>query len=64
MDPLWSLLLMLRPKMGYGYTCCMLGRAPRTKETLPNFFVKIWISINRTQECGIESPEIHRNSGG
>ena len=22
----------------YCYTSCMLGRAPRTKETLPNFF--------------------------
>ena len=30
----------------------MLGRAPRTKETLPNFFfsVKIWIPINGTQQ--------------
>ena len=23
--------------MSYGYTGCMLGRAPRTKETLPDF---------------------------
>ena len=23
--------------MGYGYTSCMLGRAPQTKETLPDF---------------------------
>ena len=38
MDPVWSLLLMLRPWMDYGYTSCMLGRAPRTKETLPDFF--------------------------
>ena len=40
MDPVWSLLLMLRPWMGYDYTVytyCMLGRAPRTKVTLPNF---------------------------
>ena len=37
MDPVWSLLLLLRPWMGYGYTSCMLGRAPRTKETLPDF---------------------------
>ena len=22
----------------YCYTCCMLGRAPRTKVTLPNFY--------------------------
>ena len=33
MDPVWSLLLLLRPWMSYGYTCCMLGRAPQTKET-------------------------------
>ena len=38
MDPVWSLLLLLRPWMSYGYTCCMLGRAPQTKETLPDFF--------------------------
>ena len=37
MDPVWSFLLLLRPLMGYGYTGCMLGRAPRTKETLPDF---------------------------
>ena len=41
----------------------MLGRAPQTKETLPDF-VKIWIPINGTQQCGIRSPEIHRNSTG
>ena len=28
MDPVWSLLLLLRPWMSYGYTGCMLGRAP------------------------------------
>ena len=49
MDHVWSLLLLLRPWMGYGYTSCMLGRAPRTKETLLDFFVKIWIPINGTQ---------------
>ena len=37
MDPVCSLLLMLRPWMGYGYKGSMLGRAPRTKETLPDF---------------------------
>ena len=58
MDPVWSLLLLLRPWMSYGYT----GRALRTKKTLPDFFVKIWIPINGTQQCGIKSPEIHRNS--
>ena len=65
MDPVWSLLLLLRPWMGYGFTGCMLGRAPRTKETLPEFFfLKIWITINGTQQYGIGSPEIHRNSAG
>ena len=64
MNPVWSLLLLLRPWMGYGYTSCMLGRAPRTRETLPDFFVKIWIPINRTQQYGIGSPEIHKNSAG
>ena len=50
MNTVWSLLLRLRPLMGYGYTGCMLGRAPRTKETLLDFFFfLIWISINRTQ---------------
>ena len=42
----------------------MLGRGPRTKETIPNIFVKIWIPIYRTQQCGIGSPEIHRNFVG
>ena len=28
------------------------------------FFVKTWIPINRTQQCGIRSPEIHRNFTG
>ena len=45
----------------YCYTGYMLGRAPLTKETLPDFF-EIWIPINGTQHCGIGSPEIHRNS--
>ena len=45
----------------YCYTGCILGRAPRTKDTLPDF-EKIWISINGTQQCGIGLPEIHKNS--
>ena len=28
------------------------------------FFVKIWIPINGTQQCGIRSIEIHRNFVG
>ena len=49
MDPVWSLLLLLRPWMGYGYTSCMLGRALRPKDSHPRFFVKIQIPINGTQ---------------
>ena len=51
MDRLWL----------YCYTGCMLGRAPRTKKTA-QFFVKIWIPINGTQQYGIGSPKIHKNS--
>ena len=63
MDPVWSLLLMLRPWMGYCYIGCILGRAPQTKKTLPDFF-KIWILTNGKQQCGSGSLEIHRNSKG
>ena len=31
----------------YCYTGCISGRAPRTKETLPDF-CEIWILINET----------------
>ena len=34
------------------------------KEAMADFFLKIWIPINGTQQCGIGSPEIHRNSAG
>ena len=37
MDPVWSLPFVLRPWMDYSYTGCILGRALRTKETLPDF---------------------------
>ena len=40
MDTVWSLLLLLRPWMGHGYTVIQvvkLGRAPQTKKTLPDF---------------------------
>ena len=30
----------------YCYTDCILDRASRTEETLSDFFVKLWISIN------------------
>ena len=45
----------------YCYRGCMLVRASRTKETA-RFFVKIWFPINGTQQYGIESPKIHKNS--
>ena len=45
----------------YCYRSCLLGRALRTKETLP-IFGKIWISINGMQQCGIGLPEIHEFS--
>ena len=47
----------------YFYTGCMLGRAPRKKTTLPDFY-EIWIPINGTQQCGIGSFEMDRNSAG
>ena len=31
---------------------------------LYSIFVKIWIPINGTQQCGIGAPEIHGNSVG
>ena len=36
-NPVWSLLLLLRPWMGYGYTGCMLGRAPEQRSLCPIF---------------------------
>ena len=34
------------------------------QRVLGPIFVKIWIPINGTQQCGIGSPEIHRNFYG
>ena len=48
----------------YCYAGFILGRAPQTKKTLFDFFVKIRTPINGTQQCGIRLPEIHRNSAG
>ena len=44
------------------YNCIgwVLDRVPRTKETLPD--VKLRISVNGTQRCGIELQDIHRHS--
>ena len=58
MDPVWSILLLLRPLMGYDYTIIQVVcwvKLPEQKRLCP-IFVKIWISINRTQQCGIRSP--------
>ena len=66
MDHVWSLLLLLRPLMDYGYTVIQVVcwvELPEQRRFCP-IFVKIWIPINETQQCGIGSPEIHRNSAG
>ena len=66
MDLVWSLLLLLRPWMGYGYTVIQVVcrvELPEQRRLYP-IFVKIWILINGTQQCGIMSLEIHRNSAG
>ena len=66
MDPVGSILLLWRPWMGYDYSVIQVVcwvELPKQRRLYP-FFVKIRISINGTQQCGIESPEIHRNSTG
>ena len=66
MDPVWSLLLLLRPWMNYDYTIiqvvCWVELPEQRRLCL--FFVKIWILINGTQQCDIGSPEILRKSMG
>ena len=52
MDPVWSLLLMLRPWMGYDYTVIQVVcwvELPEQRRLCP-IFVKIWIPINGTQQ--------------
>ena len=44
------------------YAGWFLGRAPRMKRTLFGF-VKLWISVNGTQRCGIRLYDIHRFFG-
>ena len=61
-----SILLLLRHWMGYDYTVIQVVcwvKLPEQRRLCPNF-VKIRISINGTQQCGIGSPEIHRTSAG
>ena len=66
MDTVSSLLLLLRPWIGYGYIVIPVVY----REELPEqrrlclIFVKIWMLINGIQQCGIRLPEIHRNSVG
>ena len=66
MDPVGSIILLLRPWMGYDYSVIQVVcwvELPEQRILCP-IFVKIWIPINGTQQCGIGSPEIHKNSAG
>ena len=64
MDHVLSILLLLIPSMSYDYTVihviCWV-ELPEQRRLFP-IFMKIWIPKNGTQQCGIGSPEIHRNS--
>ena len=54
-------LCYIGPRMGHVMVYCIswvLDRVARTNETLLDF-VKLWISINETQRCGIELHDIH-----
>ena len=66
MDPMWSILVLLRPWISYDYTViqvvCWVDFPEQMRLYL--IFVKIWIPINMIQHYGIGSPEIHRNSTG
>ena len=64
MDPVCSILLLLRPWIGYDYTVIQIVcwvELPKQRRLYP-IFVKIWILINGTQQCGIGSLKIHMNS--
>ena len=66
MDSVGSILLLLRHWMGYDYTVIQVGcwvELLKQRRLYP-IFVKIWIPINGTQQCGIATPEIHMNSAG
>ena len=52
--------------MDYDYTVIQVVcwvELPKQRR-LNSIFVKIWIPINGTQQCGIGSPEIHKNFMG
>ena len=67
MDQVGSILLLLRHWMSYDYTVihvvCWV-EPPEQRRLCSMIFVKIWIPINETQQYGIGSPEIHKNSVG
>ena len=66
MDPVGSILLLLRPWIDYDYTViqvvCWVELLEQRR--LSSIFVKIWIPINGTQQYDIGSLEIHKNSSG
>ena len=67
MDLGGSILLLLRPWMSYDFTIIQVVywiELPEQKKLSPNFFFKIWILINGTQQCGNGSLEIYKNSAG
>ena len=66
MDHVLSLLLLLRPWMGYGYTVIQVVcwvELPEQRRLYP-IFVKSWVSEKGTRWCGVGLLEIHRNSAG
>ena len=66
MDPVGSILLLLRPWICYNYFVIHVVywvELPKQRRLCP-IFVKIWIPINGTQQCDIGLLEIHRNSVG
>ena len=60
------ILLLLRLWMGYDYTViqvvCLVELLEQRR--LCPIFMKIWILINGTQQCGIGLLEIHRSFAG
>ena len=64
MDPMWSLLLLLRPWMSYGYIVIHVVYWVELPEQrrLCSIFVKLWIPINGTEQCDIGLSKIHKNS--
>ena len=66
MDFVWSILLLLRPWMGYDYivtqVVCWVDLPKQGR--LCRIFCENMDPNNGTQQCGIGSPKIHRNSAG